>query len=68
MNFQEGQPDQNGLNKFLTGNLLDQQNYSQKFLDFLRETLMLEENDRMQAFDLLHHPVFRKYNKTYISQ
>ena len=22
----------------------------------------------MQAFDLLHHPVFRKFNKVYISQ
>ena len=34
----------------------------------MRECLMFDPKDRMKAFDLLSHPVFRKYNKIYISQ
>lgn len=56
------------LRKFLGLKLFESQNYSSKFLDFLRECLMFDPQDRMRAFDLLHHPVFRKYNKVYISQ
>ena len=29
---------------------------------------MFDAKDRMKAFDLLSHLVFRKYNKVYISQ
>ena len=56
------------LSKFLNLKLLDKDNYSTKFLDFMRECLMFDPKDRMKAFDLLSHPVFRKYNKIYISQ
>ena len=48
--------------------MFEGQNYSSKFLDFLKECLMFDPKDRMKAFDLLSHPVFRKYNKVYISQ
>jgi serine/threonine protein kinase len=47
--------------------MLDKDNYSGKLLDFLKECLMFDPKDRMKAFDLLSHPIFRKYNKIYIS-
>ena len=56
------------LSKFLTLKMLESSNFSPKFIDFLRECLMFDPKDRMKAFDLLSHPVFRKYNKIYISQ
>lgn len=55
------------LKRFLSLKLFESQNYSKKFTDFLRECLMFDPADRMKAFDLLHHPVFRKYNKIFIS-
>ena len=56
------------LSKFLQLKMLESANYSPKFIDFLRECLIFEPKDRMKASDLLSHPVFRKYNKIYISQ
>ena len=47
--------------------MFESTNYSPKFTDFLRECLMFDPKDRMKAFDLLSHPIFRKYNKIYIS-
>jgi len=47
--------------------MFESANFSPKFIDFLRECLMFDPKDRMKAFDLLSHPVFRKYNKIYIS-
>jgi hypothetical protein len=29
---------------------------------------MFDPKDRLKPFDLLSHPIFRKYNKIYISQ
>jgi serine/threonine protein kinase len=48
--------------------MFESQNYSAKFIDFLKECLMFDPKNRMKAFDILSHPVFRKYNKVYISQ
>lgn len=56
------------ISKFLNLKLFEKQNFSAKFIDFLRECLMFDPRDRMKPFDLLSHPVFRKYNKIYLSQ
>lgn len=66
--FENDKTNDSRLIKFLGLKLFESQNYSKKFIDFLRECLMFDPADRLKAFDLLHHPVFRKYNKIYISQ
>lgn len=66
--FSPNQDNDSRLKKFLTLKMIEPQNYSSKFLDFLKECLVFDPKDRMKAFDLLSHPVFRKYNKIYISQ
>jgi serine/threonine protein kinase len=66
--FSPNQDNDSQLKKLLTLKMIERQNYSAKCLDFLRECLMFDPKDRMKAFDLLSHPVFRKYNKVYISQ
>lgn len=48
--------------------MFEHTNYSAKFIDFMRECLIFDPKDRMKPFDLLSHPVFRKYNKIYINQ
>ena len=58
----------NQLKCFLTCKMLESGNYSAKFMDFLRECLMFSPQDRQRPFDLLSHPVFKKYNKAYVSR
>ena len=53
------------LAKFLGLKMLDASNFSAKFLDFVKECLVFDPKDRMKAFDLLSHPVFRKYSRVY---
>lgn len=48
--------------------MLETENISSKFVDFLRECLMFSPSERPRPFDLLSHPIFRKYNKVYVSQ
>lgn len=55
------------VSKFLNLKMFEKQNFSAKFIDFLRECLMFDPRDRMKPFDLLSHPVFRKYNKIYLT-
>jgi serine/threonine protein kinase len=68
--FAQGEEDQSEclLSKFLTLKLFDPSNFTPAFVDFMRELLMFDPKDRLSAFDLLSHPVFRKYNKVYLSQ
>lgn len=56
------------LSKFLTMKMFENNNFSQKFVDFLKECLIFDPKDRLKPFDLLSHPIFRRYNKIYISQ
>ena len=68
--FAQGEEDQSecSLSKFLILKLFDPSNFTPAFVDFMRELLMFDPKDRLLAFDLLSHPVFRKYNKVFISQ
>ena len=66
--FSPNQDNDSQLKRFLTLKMIEPQNYTSKWLDFLKECLIFDPKERMKAFGLLSHPIFRKYNKVYISQ
>ena len=53
------------LHKLLKGDFLDYSRYSPLFLDFLHECLLFNPVNRMNALEILSHPLFKESNKTY---
>jgi serine/threonine protein kinase len=53
--------------KFLTASpaFLDRSKYSDSFLDFLSECLVVSPEQRLSALDLLAHPIFKTQSKIY---
>lgn len=47
----------------VNGSFADFSNFSELFLDFLQECLVMDVTERQSAISLLSHPVFKSFNK-----